>query len=126
MRAKSETFFYSIKRVFRKLRVILKRNKEHTVGKLTAETMNTIELPLCSLTLIRLKEEDIVILLFGGPVVLLLRSVQNRNGTISAHNQEPICTIHGSSAIENKSTGKRHLNYEHLLWAPYIILLSIY
>jgi len=89
----------------------LKRNKEHTVGKLTAETMNTIELPLCSLTLIRLKE-DIVILLFGGPFVLLLRSVQNRNGTVSAHNQEPICKIDGSSAIENKSTGKRHLNYD--------------
>jgi len=81
----------------------LKRNKEHTVGKLTAETMNTIELHLCSLTLIRLKE-DIVILLFGGPFVLLLRSVQNRNGTISAHNQEPICKIDGSPTIENKIT----------------------
>ena len=104
MRAKSKTFFYSIKRVFRKLRVILKPNKEHTVGKLTAETMNTIELLLCSLTLIRLKEEDIVILLFGGPFVLLLRSVQNRNGTISAHNQEPICKIDGSPTIENKIT----------------------
>jgi len=104
----------------------LKLIKEHAVVKLTAETTNTIELSLCSLTLIRLKEEDIVILLFGGPVVLLLRSVQNRNGTISAQNQESICKIDGSSAIENKSTGKRHLNYERLLWAPYIILLSIY
>ena len=32
----------------------------------------------------------LIILLLGGPVVLLLKSVHNRNVTVSAHNQEPI------------------------------------